>query len=79
MDYDCVETEEIIEELLLDNSMEERRLQLYNQFYEEGSSTTQRKRVICRDREAAHDRLVKDYLSENQVYPLETFRRRYRI
>ncbi|XP_074377167.1 uncharacterized protein LOC141718685 [Apium graveolens] len=75
MDYNSVEAEEIIEELLLDNSMEERRLQLFNQIYGEGSSSSQR-RMINRDREAGHDRLVGDYFSENPTYLLETFRRR---
>ncbi|XP_074347229.1 uncharacterized protein LOC141686067 [Apium graveolens] len=64
MDYNCAEAEEIIEQLLLDNSMEERRLKLLNQLYGEGSSFTQ-KRVKNRDRESAHDRLVKDYFAKN--------------
>nr|XP_017217028.1 PREDICTED: putative nuclease HARBI1 [Daucus carota subsp. sativus] len=78
MDPDCAEAEEIIEEFLLDNSMEERRLQLFNQLYGEGSSSTPR-RVINRDREAAHNRLVRDYFAAIPVYPLETFQRRFRM
>ena len=73
-----VEVEEIIEDMLLNNSMDERRLQLLNQIYGEGSSSTER-RVIHRDHEAAHDRLVKGYFSKYPVYSLETFRRRYRM
>ncbi|KAL9676081.1 hypothetical protein QQ045_004294 [Rhodiola kirilowii] len=71
-------SEEFIEELVFDNSMEERRHELFNQIYGEGSSITNR-RVICRDREAGHERLHRDYFAENPVYPLETFRRRFRM
>ncbi|KAK1371644.1 hypothetical protein POM88_037736 [Heracleum sosnowskyi] len=70
MDYNCVEAEEIIEELSHDTSMEERQLQLFNELYGEGSSSTPRstpRRKINRDRESAHDRLVRDYFSENPV------------
>jgi hypothetical protein len=34
-------------------------------------------RVIYRDREDGHERMVKDYLVENATYPPETFRRRF--
>ncbi|KAL9676696.1 hypothetical protein QQ045_004913 [Rhodiola kirilowii] len=71
-------SEEFIEELVFDNSMEERRHELFNQIYGEGSSITNRQ-VICRDREAGHERLHRDYFAENPVYPLETFRRRFRM
>ncbi|XP_074364334.1 uncharacterized protein LOC141705170 [Apium graveolens] len=48
------------------------------EFIEEGSSTTT-KRVICKDREAGHERLERDYFAQNPVYPLDTFRRRFRM
>jgi hypothetical protein len=34
-------------------------------------------RVIYRDRQAGHNRMVQDYLAENSTYPPETFRQRF--
>ena len=37
------------------------------------------KEMFTDDREAGHERLVKDYFAENPVYTPETFRRRFRM
>ena len=78
MDGNSDVSKEFIDELFFDNSLEDRRVELFDQSYGEGSSTTT-KRVICRDREAGHERLVRDYFAQNPVYPLDTFRRRFRM
>ncbi|XP_017250657.1 uncharacterized protein LOC108221279 [Daucus carota subsp. sativus] len=61
-----------------DDEYEKYRLHLFNKLHGEGSSSTPR-RMIYRDREAGHERLVKDYFAENPVYTPETFRRRFRM
>ena len=50
-----------------DDEYEKYRLHLFNKLHGEGSSSTPR-RMIYRDREAGHERLVKDYFAENPVY-----------
>ncbi|XP_074346316.1 uncharacterized protein LOC141685089 [Apium graveolens] len=78
MDENPDVSKEFIEEFFFDNSLEDRRLELFNQIYGEGSSTTGR-RVIYREREACHEHLQRDYFAQDPVYPLDTFRRRFRM
>ncbi|XP_074378487.1 uncharacterized protein LOC141720029 [Apium graveolens] len=61
-----------------DDEYEKYRLHLFNKIQGEGSSSTPR-RTVYRGREADHERLVKDYFTENPVYTPETFRRRFRM
>ena len=78
MDNSSEAMKDFIKDMLLDDSLHKRRIELVNEVYGEGSSSTPR-RMIHRDRESGHERLVKDYFTENPVYLLETFRRRFRM
>ncbi|PKI33326.1 hypothetical protein CRG98_046283 [Punica granatum] len=73
---------DLMEDLLL-NDTEERCLELLKEIqrgnYLESSSSRPRKMTINRDHIAGHQRLLRDCFTEESVYYLETFRRRFRM
>lgn len=59
-------SKEFIKELFFVDSLEQRRLELFNQIYGEAPSFASRK-IIYRDCEAGHERLERYYFVQNTL------------